>query len=266
MKNNINNKGLKEGMNGQSKRGKYLKSKEHKIKLSISNQGNKPWNDGVTGDKFNSHFKKGSVWNKGMRGLKVHSEEHKNKLRESMTGNKYKEGISPWNKGKKYKSVPCPEEKKKRISSSLKGHPCYKDEGRRRKASLSMIEWYKNHPEAIVAFTERRKHIKIPKKDSSIEVKIQNYLKELNVEYMTHQYMNIEHGYQCDIFIPSINLIIECDGDYWHKYPTGLDRDHIRTKELMEKGFKVLRLWERDIRKMSLVSFNQLLEIKRGKI
>ncbi|GAG67123.1 unnamed protein product [marine sediment metagenome] len=41
-----------------------------------------------------------------------------------------------------------------------------------------------------------------------------------------------------------MNLVIECDGDYWHKYPVGRDIDHIRTKELIQKGFKVLRLWE----------------------
>ena len=112
----------------------------------------------------------------------------------------------------------------------------------------------------IVKFKERRRHIKLPKKDSSIEIKIQNYLKMLGIDFFTHQYIKIEHGYQCDILIPSMNLVIECDGDYWHKYPAGLDRDHIRTKELIEKGFKVLRLWERDIRKMNINQFELKLK------
>ena len=67
--------------------------------------------------------------------------------------------------------------------------------------------------------------------------------------------MKIKHGYQCDILIPSMNLVIECDGDYWHKYPVGNDIDHIRTKELIEKGFKVLRLWEFEIKNMGLNDF-----------
>jgi len=102
----------------------------------------------------------------------------------------------------------------------------------------------------------------LPVKDTSIEVKIQNFLKELGIEFFTHQYLKIEHGYQCDILIPSLNLVIECDGDYWHKYPVGKDIDHIRTKELIEKGFKVLRLWEHEINKMNLNKFRERLNGK----
>ena len=61
-----------------------------------------------------------------------------------------------------------------------------------------------------------------------------------------------------------MNLVIECDGDYWHKYPVGLERDHIRTKELIEKGFKVLRLWEFEIKSMNINDFkNKLKENKQ---
>lgn len=102
-----------------------------------------------------------------------------------------------------------------------------------------------------------------PKKDTSIEIKIQNQLRELGYDFFTHQYMKeIEHRYQCDILIPSLNLVIECDGNYWHKYPVGNDIDHIRTSELVSKGFKVLRLWELDIRKMSLDDLrNKILKV-----
>ena len=100
-----------------------------------------------------------------------------------------------------------------------------------------------------------------PKKDSRIEIKIQNYLKTLRIDFFTHQYMkDIEHGYQCDIWVPSMELIIECDGDYWHKYPEGRNIDHIRTKELIDKGFKVLRLWENEIKVMDLNKFKKALE------
>ena len=117
---------------------------------------------------------------------------------------------------------------------------------------------------------ERSKKIKkarakqiLPVKDSSIEVKIQNFLKQLGIEFFTHQYIKIEHGYQCDILIPSMNLVIECDGDYWHKYPIGRDIDNIRTKELLAKGFKVLRLWEKDIKLMEVNDLNiKLKEVK----
>jgi len=98
---------------------------------------------------------------------------------------------------------------------------------------------------------------------SSIELKIQNFLKQLGIEYFTHQYIKIEHGYQCDILIPAMNLVIECDGDYWHKYPIGKDIDHVRTKELIEKGFKVLRLWEFEINNMNIKKFENGLRSLR---
>ena len=58
-----------------------------------------------------------------------------------------------------------------------------------------------------------------------------------------------------------MNLVIECDGDYWHKYPVGTDIDHLRTKELIKKGFNVLRLWEREIKVMELNKFK--VEVKQ---
>jgi len=58
-----------------------------------------------------------------------------------------------------------------------------------------------------------------------------------------------------------MNLVIECDGDYWHKYPTGTEIDHIRTKELIEKGFKVLRLWENEIKPMTINKFMEVIKL-----
>ena len=99
-----------------------------------------------------------------------------------------------------------------------------------------------------------------PLEDTSIEVKIQNFLKQLGIEFFTHQHMSIKHSYRCDIFIPSINLVIECDGMYWHKYPTGTEVDHIRTKELLQKGFRILRLWEFEIKDMNLNDFKEKIK------
>ena len=110
---------------------------------------------------------------------------------------------------------------------------------------------------------EWRKDYVFPKKDTLIEVKIQNYLKKLGVDFFTHQYMHIKHGYQCDIFVPSMDLVIECDGDYWHKYPVGTEIDNIRTGELIKKGFKVLRLWEHGIKAMNVDDFQEILEEKK---
>lgn len=131
------------------------------------------------------------------------------------------------------------------------------------------------HSEKVMdAIRKNRQHQKFPKKNSSIEVKIQDFLKQLGVEFFTHQYIKeIEHSYQCDILIPSKKLIIECDGDYWHGNPKkysdeGLterilrqrELDKIRTKELIGKGFRVLRLWECQIKNMELNEFSSKLK------
>jgi len=127
------------------------------------------------------------------------------------------------------------------------------------KLSNSKKEYYKLHPETINKIKLARAKQILPVKNTTIEVKVQNFLKQLGIEFLTHHRMNINHSYQCDIYIPLMNIVIECDGTYWHSYPTGNEIDHIRTKELLEKGFKVLRLWEFEIREMDINKFKNKL-------
>jgi len=149
----------------------------------------------------------------------------------------------------------------------------------RAKLSNSHKNYLTNHPEEIQRLLELRRNLVIPVKDTSIELKIQNFLKQMNIEFFTHQYMkDIEHGYQCDILInPQQNFmaqnktIIEVDGDYWHcnptKYPTPINQmqkdqieeDACRNEELRVAGFNVIRLWEIDIKQMDLEDFKNIV-------
>jgi len=112
--------------------------------------------------------------------------------------------------------------------------------------------------ETIRKIKEARAKQIFPVKDTTIEVKIQEYLKRLNIEFYTHQYISeIEHAYQCDILIPvqrGINkkTIIECFGDYWHEYPLSRKIDNQRCKELRAKGWRVLVFWESEIRNLPI--------------
>ena len=126
--------------------------------------------------------------------------------------------------------------------------------------TIEKIRKFSNLPENIKKFKIRRRKMVTPKKNSSIEIKIQDFLKQLNIEFFTHQYMKIKHGYQCDILIPSMNLVIECDGNYWHKYPIGNPNDILRTQELLDIGFKVLRFWETEIQAITLPEFKNKLD------
>jgi len=210
------------------------KAKEIKLKLSFSHKGKIP-------SKKNIQKRRNSM-------LKIMNQERKNNISNKLKGH----------------SVSI--ETRNKISLSNKNNPLLLGKGTRHKQAakdkIRLANIGKKHSvKTIDKIKAARKKQILPVKDTSIEVKIQNFLKKLGIEYFTHQYMKIEHGYQCDVLIPSINLVIECDGDYWHKYPIGNDVDHIRTSELLEKGFKVLRLWECEINEMGLVEFKERLNL-----
>lgn len=137
--------------------------------------------------------------------------------------------------------------------------------GEKAKKILSEVALGRTHTqETIEKMKEARSKQVCPKKDTKIEVKIQNFLKKMNVNFETHKYIDeINNPYQCDIFIPDYNLIIECDGDYWHDYPNGTELDLLRTNELKTKGFKILRLWEREIISMDIEKFKTIF---RGEV
>lgn len=214
-----------------------------------------------------SVFKKGHKINVGSK----HLEETKGKMRESKLGKRNPMyGKEPWNKGlkgfnsgeKHYSWGEKRSEKtKNKISKKLEGRKLSIEHKNNIKKNNCRYWLGKKRDERTrqILIEWRKKNV-FPIKDTKIEVKIQNFLKQLGIGFFTHQYMKIEHGYQCDFLIPSMNLVIEADGDYWHKYPIGNDLDHIRTSELISNGFKVLRLWECEINNMSIKQFRRKLE------
>jgi very-short-patch-repair endonuclease len=253
-------------------RGKYIRTKETKEKISISRKGHISWMKGKhhtkearekirigtkLGMKINNSGEKIS---KALTGKKL-PEEQKEKIRKSM-----KEKHTTHWIGRKHS-----EETKNKMCISQKGEnngmfgKHHTEEAKKRISILhkGLNTWIKG----THLSQETKQKLRIarykqifPLKDTSIEVKIQSFLKQLNIDFLTHQYIkDIEHGYQCDLLIPSMNLVIECDGDYWHKYPIGNDIDNIRTSELLEKGFKVLRLWEFEITAMDINKFKERL-------
>jgi G:T-mismatch repair DNA endonuclease (very short patch repair protein) len=129
-----------------------------------------------------------------------------------------------------------------------------------------------------IGLRKTRKNIIFPFKDTTIEIKIQNFLKQLGIEFYTHQYIKeIQHSYQCDIMISvqdriKQKTIIECDGDAFHFNPKRYNEnsrifrdgtsakeqwelDSNRTRELIEKGWRVIRLWGSEIKVMNLSDF-----------
>jgi very-short-patch-repair endonuclease len=251
----------------RNEKGQFLKGKksfefENKRREALGKKG--AWNKGLKGAQV--------AWNKGI----PQTEEHKQKQREAMKklyDNPNLRERQRQNTFTQFKNMS--QDKKRKMYEGRKGKPTW-NKGKRGmqvawnkglpqtiefKERISRIkkEQIKNNLRLYNQLVENRKKQTFPKKDSSIEIKIQGFLKQLGIEFFTHQYIQIPHPYQCDIFIPSMNLVIECDGIYWHKYPTRRDIDNIRTNELLKGGFKVLRLWEFEINDMNLETFRLAL-------
>ena len=92
---------------------------------------------------------------------------------------------------------------------------------------------------------------------------IERCVKPLGVEYDTQYYLKDLHHF-CDVFIPSKNIIIEFQGDYWHGNPLKYSDDELseyqkkkvtKDNELREycseNGINLIEIWESDYDKDS---------------
>jgi|SRR3990167_5515141 len=157
------------------------------------------------------------------------TEESRNKMRFSQMGNKNALGKS---------HGPHSEERKRKISESMVG---------------------KNLGKKLKPFSEETKkrmslaRIKSPNrvfKNTKIELKVQQLLQEVGIEFET----NYPILGRPDIFIKP-NICIFADGCYWHGCPTHypkentikVERDRLITLELQKQGYLVIRLWEHEI-------------------
>ena len=111
---------------------------------------------------------------------------------------------------------------------------------------------------------KRRKHCaiigaKCKKSKTTIELKIEEILKNYNINYVDNHYKN---GFVFDFYLPDHNIVIECQGDYWHSNPRkyssanindiqrkNIDRDNRKKKYLSDNSIPNLFLWEYDIRR-----------------
>lgn len=83
-------------------------------------------------------------------------------------------------------------------------------------------------------------------KRSSLEVIIEQELNDLDIMYEVQKVI----GYwPVDFYIPAENLVIECDGEYWHSLPSQIKRDKNKDKWLQKNGYNIIRIPEKEIRK-----------------
>jgi len=107
---------------------------------------------------------------------------------------------------------------------------------------------YKENFTAEERSERSRKAVLVSRKNqkaiSSIEKKFAKELENRNIYYI--QQVPILEKFRVD-FLINDDIIIECDGDYWHNLPNIKEKDKIRDEILTKNGFKVFRFWEHEI-------------------
>ncbi len=203
-----------------------------------------------------THFHKGHIpWNTGLFGKgspnfgKKCSEKTRKKISLALIGKKtgrvtkgaFKKGqCSPF-KGKRHTFRAIELNRQKHIgksswnkgitgkSSHSFGHKNYIKDSEKRKEYARMG--------SLALFNK--------KGPTSIERKVYQFLEDKGIPFEKQKL--IKDKFLVDAFIPSRNLIIECDGEYWHNLDKIKKQDRAKDAYLFTCGFNLLRLKESEI-------------------
>ncbi|MFW6246745.1 MAG: DUF559 domain-containing protein [bacterium] len=151
---------------------------------------------------------------------------------------------------KKVKKVTNLPEHLKASSKRMKNNnPMFKPEIRE-KATMNLIKTLEENPEKRLN-ARLAKHRKTNKM-TWIEKRMSVLLDKIGIDYI-FQYPILK--YDVDFAIPSLRIVIECDGEYWHQ---DKEKDRIRQERIEKEGWFVLRFTGRTI--------NQCLDEVENKI
>lgn len=123
---------------------------------------------------------------------------------------------------------------------------------------LKKNEWNNKSVEDKKKVTDRLNQSMIQtRKPTKIEIKIKKLLDDYKINFKKNHNLN---GFLCDFYLSDYNLVIECDGDYWHGNPNfykldelnniqlkNKDRDTRKNNMLISNSISFLRFWEYDI-------------------
>jgi hypothetical protein len=87
-------------------------------------------------------------------------------------------------------------------------------------------------------------------KDSILERTVQIMLDALQIPYTRHHLVGY---FEFDLFIPSHDVLIECNGEYWHSLRKDRDAAKFNYVDTYFPSYKILYLWERDFLNPNLI-------------
>lgn len=156
-----------------------------------------------------------------------------------------------WNKGKKYDQTECATRKSgvekhvacKICEKQFKTTPSNLQRGRGKYCSRKCF--YRGR----LVDVQRQQNSKNP---TSIERIFYDFLFKKNIVFEKQHLINDK--FLVDAYIPSLNLIIEADGKYWHSLPRVVKKDRAENAYLQKCGFNLLRLTEMEINNGSFVN------------
>ena len=186
-----------------------------------------------------------------------------------------------WNKGKKWEEMYSKEkieelmkqysdyERNNKIASALKGVPKSEEHAEKcRENGKSENSINANREKMHKMLTEGGFSL-----SSKIEKEfIEKCVKPIGIDFTTQHYLKDIHHY-CDVYIPSKNMIIEFQGDYWHGNPKKYDKEELSDFQLekvkkdeilreycKENKINLIEIWESDYNRSHENVIKMLLE------
>ncbi len=102
-------------------------------------------------------------------------------------------------------------------------------------------------PEWREKIRQARLHRRFPKRMTSLEIILRGQFKKRRLRFEMHKTMF--HRCQPDFVFEAVKLIVEADGDYWHRVRPDRKQDHLRLAEAAaEADWTVWRFAESEIR------------------
>ena len=142
-------------------------------------------------------------------------------------------------------SKECDNARRRTIKGTI--HPLYKEKSRR------VCEWCGTEFWARAAGQKRhcsRKCVGFTcivrqrGRKSSIEFAVEAVLEALGEPFISQKQIG---PWLVDFYLPNRNLVIECDGKYWHGLPRSQARDRQKDGWMKANGYQIIRLGEDDI-------------------
>jgi len=130
---------------------------------------------------------------------------------------------------------------------------------RQRASEIAKRQW--EDPAYRQNQAEQRANMLRDGKDSILERTAQNLLSSLGVEYVRHHVVGY---FEFDLFIPAANLLIECNGEYWHSLRKSQDAAKFTYVDRYFPEYRVLYLWERDFLNPGLIRQKLVSELLGG--